>query len=72
MASLACGTLSIHFFVQGNLALLPSPFCALAGIIFGVLGRNTEGSFYALIGRALSMLYFITVFTFVAIGIFFL
>ena len=36
---------------------LISPFCAIAGIVFGILGRNTQGRFYAYTGIVLSVLY---------------
>ena len=34
-----------------------SPFCAVAGIVFGILGRNTQGRSYAYTGLALCVLY---------------
>ena len=34
-----------------------SPVCAIAGYVLGTEGRDTEGQFYASIGRALSTLY---------------
>jgi hypothetical protein len=35
---------------------LINPLCAIAGIVFGILGRNTEGWIYAYIGLVLSVL----------------
>ena len=39
-----------------SLCLL-SPFCAIAGIVYGILGYNTEGRRYAYAGLVLSVLY---------------
>ena len=36
--------------------MLLSPFCVIAGIILGVLARNTEGRLYSYTGLALSVL----------------
>jgi len=48
-----------------------SPLCVIAGIAFGIWGRNTEGRYYAFIGLALSVLYVLTVSPFVVYNIFF-
>ena len=41
----------------------------LAGIVFGILGRNTEGRLYARIGIVLSLLYIIPVYIYLAFAI---
>ena len=42
--------------------ILISPLCVIAGIVFGILGRNTKGKIYAYTGLVLSMLYSLLVF----------
>ena len=39
--------------------ILSSPFCIVAGFVYGILGRNTEGRRYAHTGIVLSALYII-------------
>ena len=47
-----------------------SPFCVIAGTVFGILGRNTRGRLYAYTGLMLSILYSLLVFAFVAYSAF--
>jgi len=39
--------------------ILSTPFCIVAGFVYGIMGRNTEGRRYAYIGIVLSVLYII-------------
>jgi uncharacterized RDD family membrane protein YckC len=48
---------------------LLSPICVIAGIVFGILARNTEGRYYGYIGLVLSVLYGLTASSFIAYNI---
>ena len=50
----------VWIFLSLVLCLL-SPFCAIAGIVFGILGRGTQGRFYGYAGIVLSLLCGMTV-----------
>ena len=50
----------------GSCLLLISPLCVIAGIVFGILGRNTQGRVYAYTGLVLSVLYSLLVSLFIA------
>jgi len=59
---------SFWLFVSLFIFSLPyvSPFCGIAGFIYGILGFNTEGWRYACTGLVLSGLYVLLVVLFIA------
>ena len=48
--------ISIVWVITAFGLLVISPFCVIFGIVFGILGRNTEGWLYAYTGLVLSLL----------------
>ena len=47
----------VVFYTLANGMVYVGPFCGIAGVVFGILGRNTEGRFYAYTGLVLSILF---------------
>jgi len=61
----------LNIIIQAHVWLfLVSPVFAIAGYVLGIEGRDTEGQFYASIGRAFSVLYALLLPLFIVYGIF--